>query len=168
MMQDTFHWDCRQWGLAQGFASHSRSSSLSGSPLLYLWLPSLSVCCRLQPQVWHQDSSLAETVQPSTTITHYQILMINLLWVAYNLQLILSLWVEPNSENLYQMISILTLRDSPRGPVFNTLRSQYRGSGSSLLRELVPMCSKWENHNVTTKAQEKWINIKKKKKKDLL
>ena len=89
-------------------------SSLSGSPLLYLWLPSLSVCCTdSKPQYLTPRQQSCRDCSANTTITLYQILMINLLWVMYNLQVILSLWLNPNSENLYQMISILTVRDSP-------------------------------------------------------
>ena len=124
----TFHWDCRQWRLAQGFASHSWVlACLALHFFTSAFPPWVSAAQTPSPSTWHQDSSLAGTVQPSTTITHYQILMINLLWATYNLQVILSLWLNPNSENLYQMISTPTVRDSPGGPVFKTLRSQCRG-----------------------------------------
>ena len=124
----TFHWDCRQWRLAQGFASHSWVlACLALHFFTSAFPPWVSAAQTPSPSTWHQDSSLAGTVQPSTTITHYQILMINLLWATYNLQVILSLWLNPNSENLYQMVSTPTVRDSPGGPVFKTLRSQCRG-----------------------------------------
>ena len=134
-------------------------SRFSGSPLLYLCLASLSICCTdSKPQYLTPRQQSCRDCSAKSTITHYQILMINLLWATYNLQVILSLWLNPNSENLDQMISTLTVRDSPGGPVFKTALPMQRAQVSPLLRELVPMCCKWRSCNATTKAQLSQVN----------